>query len=104
MTITTGTEKQIAWASEIKVARLAAWAEFASRMAPTDERVGIVNALIDAAEKITDAAAWIDGRDNAVVLFASVGLDRKALCARFNMDERQTRNVLNIIGTYQAGR
>ena len=102
--ITTGTEKQIAWASEVKAARLAAWAEFGSKMAPTDPRVAILNKLIAAAEEITDASAWIDNRADAAALFASVGLDRKALCARFSIDERPTRNVLNSIGTYQGNR
>jgi hypothetical protein len=75
MTIITGTEKQIAWASQIKAECLVRWNTLRENECIAD--FGFTDALaslIATAEGITDASDWIDSQDNASVLFWGVGI------------------------------
>lgn len=70
VTITAGTEKQIAWAEKIAAETVAHWSE---RLAYWEGRrpsegqaamAAIYRAAITHAETVADASAWIDARSN----------------------------------------
>jgi len=101
MTITTGTEKQIAWATTIKADSLAAWTEFMGRLTVEDARRDIVAAIIEQAGQITDAATWIDGRGNARYFMRRAGVDHNALAA-LGFDARLSHNALTALPSVGA--
>ena len=68
MTITNGTEKQIAWATTIKTAALASWGRFIATLEARRESpertayIAMLRTIADHAATCTDARAWIDAR------------------------------------------
>lgn len=75
MTTLIGSDKQIAWATKIREGLRSSASALANKVSgcdPMTEDPGeiaarqlIIDAVIDAAEKITDAGWWIDNRDGA---------------------------------------
>lgn len=95
----TGTEKQIAWASDIRTANMEKWsAVIADLNTSTRDRdqmlVGIIAKIIATVEDCTDAATWIDGRDNVSVMLHVMGKKDATL---FGTDPRELRNVISMM-------
>lgn len=94
--ITNGTEKQIAWATEIRATQLAKWDALIADL-ETAERArnkmlaAIIRKIIDVVSQCDDAATWIDGRDNVSIMLNCMG---KKDAAPFGTDARELRNVL----------
>ena len=98
--ITTGTPKQIEWATKIRAEKMAKWQAViddlnTSTRARNQMLVDIMTKIITTISECTDAATWIDGRDNAGSMLYHL---RKKDAALYGTDAREFRNVLDMMG------
>lgn len=97
----TGTEKQVAWATDIRAACLAKWAGVIDELAVDFPRarnvmlVGVIRQIVDTLSQVADASVWIDGRSDAGAMMRQIGTMREdtAVAAGFGIDGRELRNI-----------
>ena len=91
-----GTEKQIAWANEIKSRSMSAWSAMAAEYeANGDDRHAAIRTIADLAGQSDDAETWIDGRDSVSVHLHSMGHDRVAMSAMVGIPGRLYLSLIN---------
>ncbi len=99
-----GTEKQIAWATDIRAACLPKWQGAVEQQAIDagddewgNQLLAVMKAILAAAERNTDAAAWINSRDGISYL-----IDTHNLRASLGVSRQPFRAALSILDS--AGR
>ena len=102
MTTLTGTEKQIAWATDIRAGKMEKWAALiAERNASTRERsqmiARVIGQIVNTLSEASEASIWIDGRNNVSQMLNEMGILIADASTRYDASTADLRDIYSMM-------